>query len=64
MGKDLVEGSDSYVDFPAPDPRLSLIARANKELDGEQYDYVELNPNPSIRDQEFLQHRYFHKRVY
>lgn len=60
MSKDLVDSGDSYLDFSGPDPRFSLMARANKELESEQFDYDSLpegNPNPSLRDQEYLQHR-------
>lgn len=62
MGKDLVDAADSYID-PLPinemPSRLALIARASKDLEAEQLDYDGLldgNPNPSLRDQEYLQH--------
>lgn len=60
MGKDIAEAADSYIDpvdeFPG---RLAMMARATKDLESEQLDYDALldgNPNPSPRDQEFLQH--------
>lgn len=60
MGKDIAEAADSYIDpmdeFPG---RLAMMARATKDLESEQLDYDALldgNPNPSQRDQEFLQH--------
>ncbi|XP_077286812.1 neuroendocrine protein 7B2-like [Arctopsyche grandis] len=59
MSKDLVDSADSYLDFSGPDPRYSLMSRANKELESEHFDYDSLsdgNPNPSLRDQEYLQH--------
>lgn len=64
MGKDLVDTSDSYIDpMPQMDEmpsRFSLMARASKDLEAEQLDYDALllsgNPNPSLRDQEYLQH--------
>lgn len=63
MGKDLVDSSDSYID-PMPQlddipSRFSLMARTSKDADTEQLDYDALlsgNPNPSLRDQEYLQH--------
>lgn len=60
MGKDLAEAADSYMDFPGGDARLPLMSRAAKDLESEQFDYDSLsdgNPNPSLRDQEYLQHR-------
>ncbi|XP_026315690.1 uncharacterized protein LOC113227039 isoform X2 [Hyposmocoma kahamanoa] len=51
-------GPSSYLDFPTGD-RMALMARANKDLENEQLDYDSLldgNPNPSLRDQEYLQH--------
>lgn len=63
MSKDLVDsGSDSYIDSINDMPsHLSLISRAsNKDLETEQLDYDSLldgsNTNPSLRDQEYLQH--------
>ncbi|XP_053693394.1 uncharacterized protein LOC128741534 isoform X2 [Sabethes cyaneus] len=60
MGKDIAEAADSYIDpmdeFPG---RLAMMARASKDLESEQLDYDALldgNPNPSTRDQEYLQH--------
>lgn len=61
MGKDLAESADSYVDSINEMPsHLALMARASKDLEAEQMDYDTLldtgNPNPSLRDQEYLQH--------
>uniref|UniRef100_A0A182SUR9 Uncharacterized protein n=1 Tax=Anopheles maculatus TaxID=74869 RepID=A0A182SUR9_9DIPT len=64
MGKDLAEAADSYIDPAAmdelPASRLALMARVTKDLESEQLDYDALldgsNPNPSPRDQEYLQH--------
>lgn len=65
MGKNLADVADSYIE-PMPvkerPSRLELIARATKDLEGEQLDYDSLlngdntNSHPSIRDQEYLQH--------
>lgn len=59
VGKDFVDESDDYLE-PLPmnnNARLALMARASKDM-GEDYDglYLEGNPNPSLRDQEFMQH--------
>ena len=59
VGKDFVDEADEYMD-PLPmnnNARLALMARASKDI-GEDYDglYLEGNPNPSLRDQEFMQH--------
>jgi hypothetical protein len=59
MGKEFNDAASSYLDFP-PNGHLALMARANKDLENEQLDYDSLidgNPNPSLRDQEYLQHR-------
>jgi len=65
MGKDLgdVGSDDSYIDPIAANEMPSnyqLMSRASKDLEGEQIDYDTLmdgnNPNPSLRDQEYLQH--------
>lgn len=59
MGKDFNDAASTYLDFPN-DRHLSLMSRANKEVEHEQLDYDSLidgNPNPSLRDQEYLQHR-------
>ncbi|CAB3223846.1 unnamed protein product [Arctia plantaginis] len=59
MGKDFNEAASSYLDFPSSERHLALMARANKDLGNEQLDYDSLidgNPNPSLRDQEYLQH--------
>ncbi|XP_067009584.1 neuroendocrine protein 7B2 [Anabrus simplex] len=66
MGKDLADAADAYLDFPDSN-RLPLGAlmpgRTIKDLEPEEqafpidYDRLDLgNPNPSIRDQEYLQH--------
>lgn len=59
MGKDFNDAASSYLDFPS-ERHLAMIARANKDLENEQLDYDSLidgNPSPSLRDQEYLQHR-------
>ncbi|XP_026732915.1 neuroendocrine protein 7B2 [Trichoplusia ni] len=59
MGKEFNDAASSYLEFPSSDRHLSLMSRANKELENEQLDYDSLidgNPNPSLRDQEYLQH--------
>ncbi|CAK1549462.1 unnamed protein product [Leptosia nina] len=59
MGKDFNDAATSYLEFPPNERALNLIARANKDIDHEQIDYDSLldgNPNPSLRDQEYLQH--------
>ncbi|XP_045494710.1 uncharacterized protein LOC123693591 isoform X1 [Colias croceus] len=59
MGKDFNDGGTSYLEFPPNDRQLNMMARANKEQEHEQLDYESLvdgNPNPSLRDQEYLQH--------
>lgn len=61
MGKDLVDTSDSYLDFSGPDPNLPFMSRAKKELEGDHFDYDSLTdgiPSPSFRNQEQLQDRY------
>nr|CAD7571230.1 unnamed protein product [Timema californicum] len=67
MGKDLADAADSYLDFPETN-RLGLgglmPGRSIKDLEAEEQqqlplDYdpmVETGNNPSIRDQEYLQH--------
>ncbi|CAG9578637.1 unnamed protein product [Danaus chrysippus] len=58
MGKDFNDAASTYLDFPN-DRHLSLMSRANKDVEHEQLDYDSLidgNPNPSLRDQEYLQH--------
>ncbi|XP_055310132.1 neuroendocrine protein 7B2 isoform X3 [Sitodiplosis mosellana] len=67
MGKGLSDVSDSYLE-PMPDlpvkempSRLSLMARATKDLEAEQLDYDsilngERTGHPSMRDQEYLEH--------
>lgn len=64
MGKDLAEAADSYVDPAVLDDlsmgRLAMMARVTKDMESEQLDYDALldgsNPNPSPRDQEYMQH--------
>ncbi|XP_055849795.1 neuroendocrine protein 7B2 [Episyrphus balteatus] len=60
MGKDLIDPTDTYIDPMADIPsHLALMARASDDLEAEQMDYDALldgNPNPSLRDQEYLQH--------
>lgn len=59
MGKEFNDAASSYLDFPSSDRHLAMMARANKDLENEQLDYDSLldgNPNPSLRDQEYLQH--------
>ncbi|KAF4527204.1 hypothetical protein B566_EDAN006131 [Ephemera danica] len=69
MGKDLADAANSYLDFPmAParmEPEMELSGRALKDLDAEEQilgDYGPLlgggleSQQPSLRDQEFLQH--------
>ncbi|XP_044732654.1 neuroendocrine protein 7B2 isoform X2 [Chrysoperla carnea] len=64
MGKDLAEvAADSYLNLPDSN-RISLVGeRATKDIENEErlfpldYDSLgETNINPSIRDQEYLQH--------
>lgn len=62
MGNDLAEAADAYLDFP--DGRMSVLgARSHKDMEIEEplfpveYDSLgEANPNPSIRDQEYMEH--------
>lgn len=62
MGKDFNSAASGYLRFPSSDRQLELMARAaSKELENEQLDYeslIEGNPSTSLRDREFLQHRY------
>lgn len=59
MGNDLVDAADSYLEYQ-DGPRIGNDFQAMKEIPVElpiDYDGIEtLNPNPSIRDQEYLQH--------
>jgi hypothetical protein len=59
VGKDFVDDTE-YIDPLPINHRLALMARASKDLEAEQmmdYDGIyEGNPNPSLRDQEYLQH--------
>lgn len=60
MGKEFNDAASSYLEYPTNERRLGLMIRANKDLENEQLDYdslIEGNPNPSLRDQEYLQHR-------
>lgn len=62
LSKDYFEPSDSYdplAEISRPESRLGMISRASKDLENEQLDYDALlggDPNPSLRDQEYLQH--------
>lgn len=63
MGKDLADAADNYLDFPDNSRLPVLGARSHKDLETEEqlfpidYDSLgEANPNPSIRDQEYLEH--------
>nr|XP_049696398.1 neuroendocrine protein 7B2 isoform X2 [Helicoverpa armigera] len=59
MGKEFNDAASSYLEYPASERHLALMARASKDLENEQLDYDSLidgNPNPSLRDQEYLQH--------
>ncbi|GLV33030.1 7B2 [Carabus blaptoides fortunei] len=63
MGKDLADAADNYLDFPDNSRLPVLGARTHKDLETEEqlfpidYDSLgEANPNPSIRDQEYLGH--------
>lgn len=61
MGKEFNDAASNYLEYPASERHLALMARANKDLENEQLDYDSLidgNPNPSLRDQEYMQHRY------
>jgi Neuroendocrine protein 7B2 precursor (Secretogranin V) len=59
MGKDLAEAeydAETMNDMPA---QLALMTRASKDMENERMDYdaiMEGDPNPSLRDTEFLQH--------
>lgn len=64
MGKGFGDVGDSYIE-PMPvkemPSRLSLMARATKDLEAEQLDYDsilngERTGHPSMRDQEYLEH--------
>ncbi|KAJ2942591.1 hypothetical protein O0L34_g11122 [Tuta absoluta] len=58
MGKDFSDAASNYFEYPS-ERHQALMARAHKELENEQLDYDSLldgNPNPSLRDQEYLQH--------
>lgn len=64
MGKSIGDVGDSYIE-PMPvkemPSRLSLMARATKDLEAEQLDYDsilngERSGHPSMRDQEYLEH--------
>lgn len=59
MGSDFNDAASTYLDFPK-EVQIPLMSRATKELENEQLDYDSLidgNPSPSLRDQEYLQHR-------
>lgn len=64
MGKGLTDARESFIE-PMPvkemPSRLSLMARATKDLEAEQLDYDsimngERTGHPSMRDQEYLEH--------
>lgn len=64
MGKSIGDVGDSYMEPMAVKEmpsRLSLMARATKDLEAEQLDYDsilngERTGHPSMRDQEYLEH--------
>lgn len=63
MGNDLAEAADAYLDFSDPGRMPVLGVRSHKDMEMEEqlfpveYDSLgEPNPNPSIRDQEYLEH--------
>lgn len=60
MNRDLADPADTYIDpLGLSEGSLDLMARASKDMEGEQIDYdsiLEGDPNPSLRDQEYLQH--------
>ncbi|KAL0267537.1 UNVERIFIED_CONTAM: hypothetical protein PYX00_009782 [Menopon gallinae] len=65
MGKDLAAAADSYLDIPDNNRIPSSGALSNrviKDLENEETSYpvdfenLSDNPNPSLRDQEYLQH--------
>lgn len=63
MGKGLGDVGDPFNDPMSKDvpSRLSLMARATKDLEAEQLDYdsvanIERNAPPTMRDQEYLEH--------
>lgn len=60
MNRDLADPADTYLDpLGLSDSSLDLMARASKDLEGEQMDYDSIldgDPNPSLRDQEYMQH--------
>lgn len=60
MGKSLGDFGDSYIEPKEMPTRLSLMARATKDLEAEQLDYDsilngERSAHPSMRDQEYLE---------
>lgn len=61
VGKDFIdEPNDEYVDpLPINNARLAMMARATKDLEAERlmdYDSMMERANPSLRDQEYMQH--------
>ena len=61
VGKDFIdEPVDEYVDpLPMNNARLAMMARATKDLEAERlmdYDSMMERANPSLRDQEYMQH--------
>lgn len=59
MGNELANAADTYLEYPEKVKELPL------ELPGDYDGMDTLNPNPSIRDQEYLQHStlWSHQRV-
>ncbi|CAO1352396.1 unnamed protein product [Diamesa hyperborea] len=61
VGKDFIDDPvDEYVDpMPLNNARLAMMARATKDLEAERlmdYDSMMERANPSLRDQEYMQH--------
>lgn len=52
MGNELADTADSYLEYPERMPVKELPMELPADYDGMDT----LNPNPSIRDQEYLQH--------
>lgn len=59
MGNELVDTADTYLEYPEKVKELPI------ELPGDYDSMDTLNPNPSIRDQEYLRHStlWSHQRV-
>lgn len=58
MGKELADAADTYLEYPEKVKELPIELPAD-------YDAMDINPNPSIRDQEYLQHStlWSHQRI-